>query len=73
MSGTASADSLIIYWVVISILALLIVLLALRWAVRTRQFSDPARCARLPLEGVIPDGDTEHTEHTEHTEDTEKK
>lgn len=65
MSGTASADSLIIYWVVTSIMALVIGLLALRWAVRTRQFSDPARSARLPLEGVIPDDDTEHTEGAE--------
>ncbi|MCK9296253.1 MAG: cbb3-type cytochrome oxidase assembly protein CcoS [Desulfobulbaceae bacterium] len=65
MNGTASADSLIIYWVVVSIMALVIALLALRWAVRTRQFSDPARSARLPLEGVIPEDDPEHAEGQE--------
>jgi cbb3-type cytochrome oxidase maturation protein len=52
MNAIPSADSLVIYWILFSIGSALVCLFALIWAVRTGQFNEPERCARLPLEGV---------------------
>lgn len=55
MNAIPSVNSLIICWILFSVIVLLIGLFGLRWAVKTGQFSDPEHCARLPLEGRIPD------------------
>ena len=52
MSAIPSADSLVVYWILFSIGSAVVCLFALVWAVRTGQFNEPERCARLPLEGV---------------------
>jgi len=64
MNGIPSVNSLILCWVLFSIIALLIGLFGLRWAVKTGQFSDPERCAQLPLEGKIPEPLAENSKRT---------
>jgi len=57
MSATPSASSVIVCWLLFTVAGLIIGVFGIRWAVKTRQFSDPEHCARLPLEGRIPEED----------------
>jgi cbb3-type cytochrome oxidase maturation protein len=53
MSGDPNV-ALIIVWAVFAVLMLAGIAVLLVWAVRSRQFADPDRARRLPLESGIP-------------------
>jgi nitrogen fixation-related uncharacterized protein len=67
-----SQQTLLLLWVTFAVLALMGVAAALVWAVRTRQFSDQEKAARLPLESEITndeegdEADDEYDDRGEH-------
>jgi len=53
MSGEPDA-AFIMLWVAFAVVMLLAIVAVLVWAIRSRQFADQDRAARLPLESGIP-------------------
>jgi cbb3-type cytochrome oxidase maturation protein len=51
------AVRLVVIWVALAAIMLMGIVALLVWAVRSRQFKDQDRAARLPLESGIPPAD----------------
>ncbi len=54
MTALSTADTLLVVWITFSVLVLAGAAAVLVWAVRSGQFADQDRAARLPLECGIP-------------------